>query len=136
MPGFVKSPLAFDDCRIILDRALEAKNGIQVRCGSRGEAATLRSRLNSLRRVDRVDNKKIYQPDDNLYGNSEYDRLVIRLGKKGESDEHVVFIEVRKYKQWDVRENPEPKPEPPPDVDQLMRDLTGQDKPEGPEKPE
>jgi hypothetical protein len=127
MPGFSKSPLAFGDCRAMLDRALQSTHGIQVRCANHGEAVSLRSRLNSLRRVDRLENKRIYQPDDYMYGNSAYDALVIRILKRGEPDDHVVFIEPRAAKAWDIHEIPAPKPPPPPDLDTLMRELTSQD---------
>lgn len=123
MPGFIKSPLAFGDCRAIFERALQSKRGIQIRCANHGEAVGLRTRLNSLRRVDRLENKKIYQPDDAMYGSTAYDALVIRLAKKGAPDDHVVWIEPREAKNWDIREIPGSGP----DLDTMMRDLTGRD---------
>lgn len=123
MPRFNRSPLAFEDCKAIFDQAMDSKSGIQVRCQSYGEAYGLKTRLNTYRAMDREENRKIYQPDDRMYGNSAYDRLVIQLAKRGAKDDHVVWVMPRLAKKWDV--HPISGPEPPVNLDDLMRDLTG-----------
>lgn len=77
--GHNKSPIAFDDCRAIMNRALASERGIEIECGKKPEAFRMRARCYEARSQDREASKKIYQPDDPQYGQSAWDRLVIRL---------------------------------------------------------
>jgi hypothetical protein len=84
-----KSPLAFQDCLDIFDRALREPNGIRVRYESRAEAFQMRSRLNYCRKTDRAANAKTYpDPDHPMHGHSPYDVLTIQI-PKGEANLYV-----------------------------------------------
>jgi hypothetical protein len=96
MPGYNKSPLAFDDLRVVFQRAMEAPIGLRVICKSRSEAVITRSRLNYLRKMDRKENAITYQSDHPMYMRSVWDRLVLRIPPKGQPDEAVIYIEKRR----------------------------------------
>ena len=95
MPGYNKSPLAFDDLREVFDKAMEAQRGLRVVCKSRSEAVITRSRLNYLRKMDRKENAITYQNDHPLYMRSVWDKLVLRIPAKGTPEEAVIYIEKR-----------------------------------------
>jgi hypothetical protein len=76
--SFSKSPLAFEDIRAALDRALASPRGVVVRVESPGIAINLVTRANFFRRQDQKDNSKIY-PDGHPHKNaSVWDNLRIR----------------------------------------------------------
>lgn len=91
--SFNKSPLAFDDAREILERALNSTKGIRIPCTSRGTAIVLRARLNYFRKLDRGENTKIYEASHPLWKKSVYDKLMLRIPAKGEPDENILYIE-------------------------------------------
>ena len=91
--SYNKSPLAFDDIREALDRALAAPKGIRIPCANRGAAVTLRSRFNYYRKMDRSENRRNYTSDHPMHGKSAYDRLALRIPPKGTDQENVLYIE-------------------------------------------
>lgn len=93
--GLNKSPLALEDAREILERALGASKGIRVRCPTHGAAIRLRARLNTCRVNDRATNMNIYEPGHYMYGSSAYDRLVVSIPKRGTPEECYVYIKPR-----------------------------------------
>ena len=95
MPGFNKSPLAFDDLRSVFERAIESPRGIRIVCKTRSEAIVTRSRMNYLRKMDRKENSITYQSDHPMFMRSAWDRLVLRIPPKGDPDDTVIFIEKR-----------------------------------------
>lgn len=76
--SFSKSPLAFEDIRAALDRALSSPRGVVVKVESPGMAINLVTRANYFRRQDQKENAKIY-PDGHPHKNSSvWDNLRIR----------------------------------------------------------
>jgi hypothetical protein len=76
--SFSKSPLAFEDIRAALDRALASPRGIIVKVESPGVAINFVTRANYFRRQDQTANSKIY-PDGHPHKNgSVWDNLQIR----------------------------------------------------------
>jgi len=85
--SFNRTPLALEDVRVILDRALAARVGVRVPFATKGEAVYWRGRANYLRRQDRKDNAAIYRPDHPLHKQSAYDGLRLFL-----IDERIIVI--------------------------------------------
>lgn len=92
--GFSKSPFAFEDIKTMFDKALAAPKGIRIRCTTYGAAIALRSRFNYFRKVDRAENRKIYEADHPRYGWSVYDGLVLRVPPADSGDTNL-YIEPR-----------------------------------------
>jgi hypothetical protein len=90
--AYSKSPLAYEDLREIFDRALDAPKGLRIPCKSRGAAMQLRSRFNSLREVDRKQNLRTYAEGDPMHGQSQYDRLTLRIMPPGDPNDHYLYI--------------------------------------------
>ena len=93
--GFSRSPLAFDDIKAALDKALEAQKGIRIRCRDRGAAVFLRQRFNSFRKLDRQENARIYDNEHPMFRRSIYDKLVLRIPAKGNAEEEYLYVEKR-----------------------------------------
>lgn len=72
------SRASYEDCFLLLDRALESAHGIRQSCASSGAANHLRVRLNTARILSRQEATEIHRPDDPAFGISPYDTLVIR----------------------------------------------------------
>jgi len=89
MAFFSRSPLAFDDCQDLFERALNSKKGIKITCQSHGEAMALRMRLHYYRRKDKEANASIYPREHEMHKASVWDRLVCRV------DDNVLRIEHR-----------------------------------------
>lgn len=102
--AFNQSPLAFDDLKPHFDRALEAEKGIKIVCDSFAQATILRARFNYYRKLDRQANTKVYEADHPLYGKSLYDKLILRVPKKGTVDSHCLYIEKRVPTDWKVED--------------------------------
>lgn len=101
---FSHSLLAFDDLRPHLDRALGAERGIKITCDNHGQAVILRARFNYYRTLDRQTNGRTYEEEHPLHRRSIYDRLIMRVPKKGTPDENCVFLEKRLSETWKVEE--------------------------------
>jgi len=93
--GFSKSILAYDDVREVLDQALASESGVRLKFGSNGQAVSVRQRFNSFRKSDRGENRKIYAEDHLMHGRSVYDKLVLKVPKKGEPDDNYLYIHKR-----------------------------------------
>jgi hypothetical protein len=102
--SFNKSEMAFDDLRPHLDRALGSERGIKIICENYAQAIVLRARFNYYRKLDRQSNSKTYPEDHPLHGHSIYDRIVLRVPKKGADNDHCVFLEKRMFDTWTVEE--------------------------------
>ena len=94
--GNINSPVAFEDVRELLDRALATERGIRVRCKSRGAAVSLRARLNTYRAADRRANAKTYDFEHPMHSNSVYDRLQFRIPPQTAEDATYVYLEPRR----------------------------------------
>lgn len=102
--SYNKSLLAFDDIKPEFDKALLAKKGIKIRCDSHAKAIVLRSRFNYYRTADRKENAKSLEPAHPLHGRSVYDKLILRVPRKGDKDDNCVFLEKRSSEGWLVEE--------------------------------
>lgn len=102
--SFNRSPLAFDDARAVLDKALDTKKGLKIPCSSRGAAIQLRSRFNYYRKLDRAESKNLYDQDHPMFGRSAYDRLVLRIPPKGEKDDATLYIEPHSVEKLTIEE--------------------------------
>lgn len=88
------SQLAHTDILAAMDRAISNGKGVRVFCGpSLGDAVNLRQRAYRAREIDRRENRKIYEPEDPLYGRSVYDRLLM-IPRENDADGWFLYIEV------------------------------------------
>lgn len=112
MPGYNKSPYAFDDLREIFERAMLSEHGIKIVCKSRSEAIITRSRMNYLRKMDRKENAITYQSDHPMHMRSVWDRLVLRVPAKGAPDETTIYMEKRSHENFIIEDLSGPQFEP------------------------
>lgn len=68
------SRLAYTSHFDLLDRAVKG-NGIRVKCEDHGKACRLRLELYAARKIDRDENKELYEEGDPMFGKSNYDSL-------------------------------------------------------------
>lgn len=78
MPPARRSKLAYEDCRLFLDRAMEEDHGAEARFIKRSDAIVFSHRCNRFRVLDREESKRIYEPMEAKYGSTPYDLLIIR----------------------------------------------------------
>lgn len=76
----------------IFERALDDARGARVCYASRELAHQGRSRFQQARVLDRQQSKRIYKPEDKLYGKSAFDVLICRM-REDASGEWWVYIE-------------------------------------------
>ena len=72
------SLFSYPDIRSVLDRALASEKGVLLRFPDEKAAITFKARVHTLRYLDRKENKKIYPPDDLMFGRSAYDPLMVK----------------------------------------------------------
>jgi hypothetical protein len=73
------SVLAYNDCKDFLDRALEAKRGSRMIFRTSSDAEYWRMRCNQFRKLDRRQNKMVFDIGHQMHGNSEYDTLTMTI---------------------------------------------------------
>lgn len=73
------SPLAYAQCYEVLDQALNDPSGARLPVRTYQDGEYLRARLHQARAIDRKSSEKAYKPGDALYGQSIYDKLVVRI---------------------------------------------------------
>jgi hypothetical protein len=95
MARFNKNPLAFDDVKDILNRALDSESGIKITCKNHAEAMSLRIRIHYYRKIDKDLNAVTYPPEHALHSVSIWHRLVCQVPKKGAPDDNVLRITKR-----------------------------------------
>lgn len=78
------SRLSYVEAYEAFDRAAAAPKGIRVHFPDRAAAAAFQFKLMKARQLDREDNLETYPPGHALYGQSQYDRLQVRLRANGE----------------------------------------------------
>lgn len=84
--------MSYTDCYEIFDKAQSDPKGIRIPFNTEGEARHYQMRLHNARAVDRRENTKIYDKGHQLYGQSAYDILQVRL-RQGEDFTWFVYIE-------------------------------------------
>lgn len=111
------SRLSYLDAYEILDRALDRTVGVRVRQPDLNAATYLRMRLHQARKIDRQDNKSIFEPDHIMHGRSQYDVLIVTI----EAEPEGVFLYVTKIesKAAMIEDLGEPALPPPKDQPQL-----------------
>lgn len=73
------SILAYEDCRTFLDRALDDAKGARRPFRTEKQALYWRLRCNKFRSLDRQQNMRIHEPGHKMYGQSDYDLLVMTI---------------------------------------------------------
>ncbi len=73
-----KSPESYPDCRLFLDKSIEAKKGGRLVFKNKGAVFSFRMRCYSLRNRERRQNTRIYEKDDLMYGKTVWDGLVFK----------------------------------------------------------
>lgn len=100
-----KAILPFPDIRALLDRALDAENGLRISGLPKKTAFKLRFNIYLVRDRDRRANKKIYEEGHPLHGHSIYDTITILVRPIDEANDKWVVI-LRKDSGMDL---PEPE---------------------------
>lgn len=77
--SFNRTPLALEDVKQVLDRALASVRGLKVNFESYDKAIYWRGRANYFRRLDRRENSHIYDESHHLHKQSIYDSLRFEL---------------------------------------------------------
>ena len=79
------SRLSYRDCYELFDKALADSEGIRIKAKDGNYANWLKSRLHYARKLDREDNRLVYEEGDPLHGRSMYDPIIIGIRKTGAS---------------------------------------------------
>jgi hypothetical protein len=78
-----ESRLAYEDCYEVMDKALEAEDGVRVGFPNEEEAKYYQMRMNQARQLDRRFNGKRYATTHPMHQHSEYDALSFRIRSDG-----------------------------------------------------
>lgn len=104
------SRLAYSDCFELMDKAIADPKGIKVKFAAGEDAWHFRIRLHTARKIDRIDNKEVYEQGHTLYGRSVYDQLTMRIRKSGD---HVwLRLERIDAREFEIESLDEPESEP------------------------
>jgi hypothetical protein len=96
--SLTNSRISYEDCYQVLDKALDAQDGVRVGFEDHEQAKFYQMRMNKARQLDRRFNEERYENlDDPRRQRSEYDGLTIRLRQA--SGVHWVYIEKRQVPQ-------------------------------------
>jgi hypothetical protein len=104
------SRLAYSDCFDLMDKALADPKGIKVKFSTGEDAWHFRIRLHTARKIDRLDNKDIYEPGQPMHGRSVYDQLTMRIRKS--SDHAWLRLERIDTREFEIESLTEPETEP------------------------
>lgn len=91
--GYSQSIQSYEDVQQTLDKALQAERGLKINCKDNGAAFALRHRFNAFRKADRREQKKLYPEGDPRGSSSAYDKLILRIPRKGDVEDNCLFIE-------------------------------------------
>jgi hypothetical protein len=86
--------MAYEDVYKHFDAALADARGIRIPFDTHAQAKHYQMRMHNARAVDRRDSKRIYKPDDHMYGQSIYDTLQVII-REGDDGTHFVYVEPR-----------------------------------------
>jgi hypothetical protein len=75
------SRLAYSDCFDLLDKAVADQKGIKIKFASYEDAFHFRLRLHQARKIDRKDNRELYNEGHPMHGRSVYDVLTAKIKK-------------------------------------------------------
>lgn len=95
--AFSNSVFSYEDIRQLFDKALASERGLRIKLNKTGAAHNLRQRMSYYRQLDRRENKKIYQPDNPLWGRSQYDVLILKITEADAADtENEAYLDLVK----------------------------------------
>ena len=104
------SRLAYSDCFDLMDKAIADPKGIKVKFAAGEDAWHFRIRLHTARKIDRLDNKDIYEQGHRMHGRSVYDQLTMRIRK---ADDHAwLRLERIDARVFEIESLTEPETEP------------------------
>jgi hypothetical protein len=103
MGGMSNSILAFEDCKIFLDRAMDAELGSRYPLKSENDAVYFRNRCNHFRVLHRALNREIYQKGDPMWNVSNYDQLKITV-KNSDDGYWWVYAEPRAVNEAEIED--------------------------------
>lgn len=72
---------SYPDVARVLEQAIESPTGIVAEFPDTKEAHSFATRCNKYRQMDRVENKKIYEPGHPMHGTSIFD--VLKISQRG-----------------------------------------------------
>lgn len=79
------SRAAYIDVFKVLDQAMEDPVGVRIKFTDNGDAMRYRLRINYARKLDRQDNREIYDVGHKMYGRSIYDPIQAIIEKDGDA---------------------------------------------------
>lgn len=85
------SILAFQDCADFLEPAISDEKGARLFFKTQKEAEFFRMRCYQFRKLHRKQNMSVYPPDHKMYGQSEYDELMLTLYLTFEGDGYWLY---------------------------------------------
>ena len=104
------SRLAYSDCFDLMDKAIADPKGIKVKFAKGEDAWHFRIRLHTARKIDRIDNKEVYEQGHPMHGRSVYDQLTMRIRK---AEDHVwLRLERIDARVFEIESLDEPEGEP------------------------
>jgi len=104
------SRLAYSDCFELMDKAIADPKGIKVKFAAGEDAWHFRIRLHTARKIDRIDNKDIYDVGHPMHGRSVYDQLTMRIRKS--ADHAWLRLERIDTREFEIESLTEPESEP------------------------
>ena len=75
----INSLKAYEDCRVLFDRALADIKGARAFIGEHSACINLRTRMHYFRKLDREANEVVYPAGHEMHGTSMYDPLVVQI---------------------------------------------------------
>ena len=122
------SRLAYSDCFDLMDKAIADPKGIKIKFAQGEDAWHFRIRLHTARKIDRNDNRDIYDQGHPMHGRSVYDHLTMRIRKSG--DFAWLRLERIDAREFEIESLTEPEAE-----SELLLTQTAMIKVKEPEKP-
>lgn len=104
------SRLAYSDCFDLMDKAIADPKGIKIKFAAGEDAWHFRIRLHTARKIDRNDNREIYDQGHQMHGRSVYDQLTMRIRKT--SDFAWLHLERIDAREFEIESLTEPEKEP------------------------
>ena len=104
------SRLAYSDCFDLMDKAIADPKGIKIKFSAGEDAWHFRIRLHTARKIDRQDNKDIYDQGHPMHGRSVYDQLTMRIRKT--NDFAWLRLERIDTREFEIESLTEPEREP------------------------
>jgi hypothetical protein len=85
------SPLAYDDCYEVFERAIASDKGIRIPFTTSDETMNYVMRLHNARQLKRDLNTEVYPKDHPMYGKSDYD--ILKCSRRKVDGTYFVYVE-------------------------------------------